>query len=143
MSFLNELDVSFEYDFVLFGICTQARDHKLAWNINQALRIHLTKASDLVIDFQKDSRIVLANFIFKTTHCTFRLLKNESYTTAGQQPVYLLPDQQQFDHLLMIQDDTETFRTQETACKLNAVPDINTLVLLDVPALTFKENLIF
>lgn len=142
MSLSNELHVSYEYDFVLFGIGSMAKDYKLAWELNQVLRIRLVKAKDLIIDFNKDNSIIISNFIFKTTHCTFRLLKNKSCSTE-KHPQYLLPDQEQIDYLLMIKDPTETTDANAISGKLTSLQDINALLLFDVNTLLFKENLIF
>lgn len=143
MSFSNELDVRYEYDFLLFGIVSSAKDYKLAWSINQALQIRLVKAHELEIEVNKDHSIIISNFIFKTSHCTFRLLKNKAYTADKQQWDYFLPDQQQVDYLLMIKDGTETIGTEDISAKMNAIPDIESLILFDVHTLLFKDNLIF
>lgn len=142
MSFSSELNVNYAYDFLLFGIVSSAKDYKLAWSINQALQIRLVKANDLKIDFNKDHSIIITNFIFKTSHCTFKLLKNESYA-ANKQPGYLLPDQQQINYLLKIKDATETIRTDDISAKMHTIPDIDSLTLFDVNTLLFKDNLIF
>lgn len=143
MSSSNELIVNFEYDFLLFGIVSPAKDYKLAWLINQSLPVHLVKAEDLKLETNKDSSIVIANFIFKTAHCTFRLLKNGSYVTADQQPEFLLPDQQHFNYLLMIHDHTDAVRTTTIEEKLNEIQEVAQVQLFDVNTLLFKENLIF
>lgn len=141
MAYLNELNVEYKYDFLLFGIVSSAKDYKLAWSMNQVLQIRLIKAEDLKVEFNEDT-IVISNFIFKTSHCTFRLLKNKTY--ASEEPTgYFLPDQQHIDYLLMIEDETETIRTDDIMDKMKAIPDINALILFDVNTLLFKENLIF
>lgn len=139
----NEITVHFKYDFLLFGIVSSARDYKLAWWLNQQLRIHLIKAQDLKLEINKDCTIVIANFIFKTAHCTFRLLKNGAYVAAGQQPEFLLPDQQHFDYWLKIEDPTESLRAAAIRQQVSGVPEVMEVQHFDVNTLLFKENLIF
>ncbi len=143
MTLSEELTVHFEYDFLLFGIVSQAKDYTLAWLLNQTLPIHLIKAVDLKLEINKDHSIVMANFIFKTAHCTFRLLKNKAYTTTDEQPEYLLPDLPHFNYLLMIDDHTESIRKTTIEEKLTDVSAISQVQLFNVNTLLFKENLIF
>lgn len=142
MSFSKELHVKYEYDFLLFGLSSAVRDYKLAWELNQALQIRLVRSKDLIIDFNKDNSIVISNFIFKTTHCTFRLLKNKS-CAIEEEPQYLLPDQKQADYLLMIKDSTETINSDNISARLASVRDIDAHIFFDANSLSFKENLIF
>ena len=37
------LDVEFEYDFQLIGICCPAKDYKMAWELNRSLSIALKR----------------------------------------------------------------------------------------------------
>ncbi len=142
MSSLQELNVNYEFDFLLFGLVSEAKDYKLAWAVNQALHIHLVKSPDIHIDFNKDHRIVISNFIFKTTHCTFRFLKNKSWTSHPV-PDLLLPDQPQVDYLLMIKDDTKTIDAPHIVAALETIPDIVSIISFDVNSLLYKDNLIF
>lgn len=142
MSFSNELHVKYEYDFLLFGIKSTVRNYKLAWELNRALQIRLVRSEDLVIKFNKDNSIIILNFIFKTTHCTFRLLKNKSCEDE-EKPQYLLPDQKEVNYLLMIKDPTETINNDNISARLASVRDIDAYISFDVNTLLFKENLIF
>lgn len=143
MSISNELTVNFEYDFLLFGIVSPAKDYKLAWLINQALPIHLVKAEDLTLEINKDRSIVIANFIFKAAHCTFRLLKNRAYVTADKHSEFILPDLQYVNYLLMIDDHTDAIGAGTIEEKLNGIQEIEQVQLFDANTLLFKENLIF
>ena len=42
----TKLVIDYEYDFNLIGIISTAKGYKLAWELNQALGIHLVKQSE-------------------------------------------------------------------------------------------------
>ena len=52
------LDVEYECDFDLFGVVSSSREHMLAWQLNQVLRLRLIKQQDLIYDLLQQGRTV-------------------------------------------------------------------------------------
>ena len=46
-----KLVVEYDFDFEIIGLITSLKGHKLAWMINNALKIELRKEEDINIDF--------------------------------------------------------------------------------------------
>ena len=58
------LDVDYECDFTLFGLVSNTRDYTLAWTLNRALRLRLTKQPELLLNLLSRGRLV---FTFTST----------------------------------------------------------------------------
>lgn len=141
MSSDREIHVDFNRDFELIGLKSPAKEYKLAWYLNRQLRLKLVKSEDLVINFAAQPAIIISNFIFTTTHCTFRLLKNLSENES--KPLYLLPEKKESDFFLMINNESDTFDTSIYIEQLSDIPLIESYHIINVDKLTNQENLIF
>jgi len=141
MSNDHEIQIDFQYGFQLIGLETNAKEYKLAWHLNQQLSLKLVKSDDLVINFVAQPRIIISNFIFNTTHCTFRLLKNRSETESNH--LFLLPEMKDIDFFLMINDESDTFDISGCVQKLSKISLISSYQTIETDELINKENLIF
>ena len=139
----NKLIVSYAYEFTLLGVASNSKDYKLAWAINQLLRIKLVKAADLVIETRNDKNIVISNFIFETEHSIFRLLKNKSFDKSPDGPGYLVPELRNFDYFIWISGFEDTFTLEEFVESLRRINEIQFLQKIEVTNIKSKENLIF
>src|SRR5690606_8652811 len=100
MSKSRELQLAIQYNLDLIGLVSSAKEYKLAWSLNQNLGLKLAKSEDLAINFVGDRSIIISNFTFITSHCTFRLLKN--LAVSDDSPEYLLPELKNIDYFLLI-----------------------------------------
>lgn len=141
MSFNREIQVDFNRNFELIGLVSSAKEYKLAWHLNRQLNIKLVKSEDLVINFAAQPTIIISNFTFTTTHCTFRLLKNLAETEGKS--LFLLPEKKDIDFFLMINDESDTFEASDYLAKLAEISFIESYQIVNVDKLTNQENLIF
>lgn len=139
----NKLIVEYEYNFDLLGIISPAKGYKLAWLINETLKIKLKKEKDLALEFLNDKNIVISNYLFQTEHSIFRLIKNKSYDSGNEGQLYLLPELKDFDYLIMINGFEDTFNSVEVTDKLKQLNEIQYLQKINISDLKSKENLIF
>jgi hypothetical protein len=137
----REIQFAFERDFDLFGLNTVVKEYKLAWCLNQHLCLNLAKSEDLAINFVDDRTIIISNFTFTTTHCTFKLLKNHAISTDEE--VYLLPELKNVDYFLMIVNESDTFDIEYYRKKLPEVKILQSFRQISIDKLQNKENLIF
>jgi len=137
----HEIQVNFNRNLELIGLKCGAKEYKLAWHLNRQLSLKLAKTDDLVINFASQPSIIISNFVFTTTHCTFRLLKNESAEEGN--PLFLLPEMQHYDFFLMINNESDTFETADCLLLLDKVPLLEAYQIIDIDKLTNHENLIF
>ncbi len=139
----NKLNVEFSYDFVLLGIISPLKEYKLAWKINKCLEINLVKEVDVEIEFFNQSDLVISNFLYQTENSEFRLLKNKSVSSNSRANVYLLPELQSFDYVVMVSGFEDTFSIDTVKSELQAIPGVQYIKLFDVESLKSRENLIF
>lgn len=139
----SKLIVEYDYNFEVLAIITSVKDYKLAWAINKSLSINLCKAEDICLDFVKDSRLLISNFIFETEYTTFRLLKNKSYDFVKIPKPYLLPELKEYDYIIKISGESTSLNAFNTMDKIKDLPVVEYIKEVDVPNLKSKENLIF
>ena len=135
-----ELAPAFPYDFELFGLVCRAKEYRLAWYLNHHLKLNLAKSHDLTIDFVHSSSIVVSNFTYQTSHCTFKLLKN---ACLHQDSAYLLPELKNMDYFLMIKNESDTFDINFCWNGLSEIKLLDNFDKIQIDQLTNKENLIF
>ncbi len=138
----NKLIVEYEYEFTLFGIVSLVSEHKLAWEINNTLKISLTKSEDIKLDFINSKNLIISNYIYEKEDSNLRLLKNKSYKT-GQAQLYILPELKQFDYLLVLNGFEQTYSKEEIINSLNKIDVIQYIVNIEIEKLKSKENLVF
>lgn len=139
----SKLSFNLDYDFDLLGLVSSVKGYKLAWVLNHALHIRFVKEKDINIEFLANKNIIISNFIFRTTYITLRLLKNRSEDNNPQGMVYLLPELKEFDYLLMVQDQGDTFFFQNIVARLRSLNVIQFISKIEIANLKSKENLIF
>lgn len=135
------LDVNYEFDFVLIGIISAARDFKLAWLLNQILEINLSKINDLDYHLSKNDTFLISNFIYETDFSIFRLIKNRAVEFFNIKKPYLLPELKSYDYFVLLNGEFAAYYP-EYILKIRDIPDIQLVKQVDYEALPSKENLL-
>lgn len=136
------LDVEHDYDFKLFGLVSSSKEYKLAWHINKFLNIKLVKQPDLVYDFINKGKLVISQYLYRTEHSTFRLLRNKSVMLGAIKKPYLLPEIKDFDYVIQISGIMADEYSGIIEEKLKAVEAIQFIKQFDPESFRFKENLL-
>lgn len=139
----NKLVVDFDYSFKMIGIISSAKEYKLAWSINQLLKIHLIKADDINLQFQNDCNILVSNYLYLTEYSQIRLLKNKSIEFTNIAKPYLIPELKDYDYFIHILDEGCIFDEEWIKEQLQDCGSIQYIKVIDVSELKSKDNLIF
>lgn len=139
----NKLVVDFDYSFKMIGIISSAKEYKLAWSINQLLKIHLIKADDINLQFQNDCNILVSNYLYLTEYSQIRLLKNKSIEFTNIAKPYLIPELKDYDYFIHILDEGCIFDEEWIKEQLQDCGAIQYIKVIDVSELKSKDNLIF
>lgn len=139
----RKLEAEFDYDFSLFGIISAIKGYKLAWLLNSKLDLQLDKSEDIEIEFLKSQNLIISNYLYKTEHCSFRLLKNKSVDQLVENSAFLVPEMNRFDYLIILNGFEDAFSNQALKEKISTIPGIQFVQLFSVESLKSKENLIF
>lgn len=138
----QELYVHYQHDYELYGIQTTVPEYKLAWEINQALSIRLKKSSDLSSEGEAESALFFSNFVFSSTHRTFRLLKNQAFPVATPE-AYFVPELSEWTYFLQVQDLSHSLDYEALHLAMDTLPSVQRVSHIDLPAVVHKESLLF
>ena len=147
-----KLDIEYDFDFEVIGVVSSASAYKLAWEINNELKIDLSKGKDIVLDFTK-KEVIITNFLFEEEHSFIRLIKNKSLedtTVANPTSLfdvgvneYFLPELKKYDYVIQLEGSINNLYSDEIINKLNALNKIQLVTPIDLDDLKEKDNLIF
>ena len=139
----NKLVGSFEVDFDLYGIVSNAKEYKLAWNLNHALEISLTKQDDVNIEFSDHSSILISCYLYQTDNMKIELLSNKLVAKRTAKANFLLPELNQFDYLLKCRDMTGELDSENVIGFIRDLALIEYVAKLNFDDLKSKENLLY
>ena len=138
-----KLVVEYDFDFEIIGLITSLKGHKLAWMINNALKIELRKEEDINIDFLNEGQLVIINYIYQTEYSIFRLIRNKSCEFVNIASPYLVPELKEYDYFIQFEDESSTFGISEIKEKLKNISGIEYIKVIETENLKSKDNLIF
>jgi hypothetical protein len=138
-----KLVVEYDFDFEFIGLISSLKGHKLAWNINNELKIELKKEDDICLDFLHEGQLVIINYNFETEYSNFRLIKNKSCEFANIASPYLIPELKEYDYFIQLQDESGFFGISSIMEKLKNINGIEYIKLIETENLKSKDNLIF
>ncbi|GGF20930.1 IPExxxVDY family protein [Hymenobacter cavernae] len=136
------LEVEYDCDFDLFGLVSSSREHKLAWTLNNLLRLRLVKQQDLIYPLHQ-GRLVISNYLYKNEVSILRLFRNRSLDPSTLKKPFLAPDIKEYDYLIQVCNGTGHLASELVAERLATLPDVQYCCQFDPNELKFKENLLF
>ena len=139
----SKLEGSISIDFDLFGLVTNVKEYKLAWNLNNALDLALAKQDDIRIDFSDQSTILISYFLHQTENKKIELLQNKLVSKGTKRNQYLVPELSQFDFLLKCRDLTGEMTSENVIGLIRNLSVTEYVVKLNFDNLKSKENLLF
>ena len=143
MAVKKKLVVEFDFDFSLYGIITPVKGYKLAWQINQKTGIHLIKQEESVLEFISSEKLFVSNYLYSTEHSMIRLVKNKAHTDNPDNQLFLIPELNRFDYLLILNGTYNDGPGYKLIDELREIPDIQYISQLDINKIKSRDNLIF
>lgn len=144
------LQVDYDYDFLLIGICTHAKDYRLCWEINKILEIKLERVDDTMLNTHtKDFGVkkgashgeLSAYSIYfceeeESNNC-FHVISNKSSNGI------LIIEQKQVDYFLRIKGNNDSDYQVELIKKLKNISIVLTAYEIDLNKLKSKHKFLF
>ena len=137
----NKLEIQYTYDFELLGIRTSLKGYKLAWQLNNILRINLVKQVDLVLHYRKGLEASYDHYVYSTPLNQLHLFRNKPLDTENAVPE-LVPEFPHFDFVLMTQSE-ENLSGNRLQEYLRAIPSVELVTLIPLTSLKSRDNFIF
>ncbi len=139
----RRLEAEINYDFSLVGIISPLKEYKFAWLLNKEFDIQLDKNQDIEIDFLKSKNLIISNFLYKTEHKCFKLLRNKSVDLYESDSVFLVPELKRFDYFIIINGFEDSISEHEFKNIIASISSVQYVQFFPVDNLKSKENLIF
>ena len=137
----NKLIIDYEYDFNLVGIISTAKGYKLAWELNQALGIHLVKQPDLIVGFKNNVEKGFDYYSHQTQLNRLKVFKNRpADLDAGK--YYLIPEFPHYDFIILAAME-EYDKMQSLVQSLKSINSIQLAAIIPLEGLKSKSNFIF
>ena len=139
----NKLEEGYEIDFELIGIVCNKKEYKLAWYLNQALKINLVKQNDIRMEFLNNAAILISNLKFETELLTFELLQNRLLEQDSHKKYFLIPELKRFDYFLKFKDQTRELSAKNLNLMIKEISIIEYAMQLNFDSLKSKENFLY
>ena len=133
----HQLEVAYDYDFILFGISCHEKIYRLSWFLNRELSMELAWCDELEMQVKGE----LSTY----PYYRFEDLENETtYTLVQNRGAHgwFIPEMKQMDYLLKIELGND-LNLEAFLKELRNVPVVNGSYNLLFKAFKSKENLIF
>jgi hypothetical protein len=128
------------YDFEMIGICSHHNDYRIAWGINEYLKIQLTKSDEdyLVVNKKgvKISQHSLYEYKDNENLIEYFLIKNKG------QGKFLIPEKPSIDYFLFVYENY-ILDTEEIIEELRKVPSILGSYIFQPESIQSTENIVF
>ncbi|MCI0750860.1 MAG: IPExxxVDY family protein [Flammeovirgaceae bacterium] len=137
----TKLEISYNFDFDLWGVVSAVKGHKLAWEFNQYLSLHLIKNPELSVENKSGEEKKFSFYEHKSHLNRLKLFKNKSVDDE-QSNFYLLPEFPHYDFIILAHGEKENFRDQLMS-KIKSIPSVQLVKQIPVRELKSKHNFIF
>lgn len=137
----SKLIIDYEFNFELVGLTSIAKGYKLAWEINQALGIHLIKQPDLVVGFKNNEEKSFSFYSYETQLNRLKLFKNKpSELEPGK--YFLIPEFPHFDFIILAAMEDQ-YAHQQLLNLIKSIPSVQFANIIPLEGLKSKSNFIF
>jgi len=129
-----------EYNFDLIGLCTHHNDYRLAWSINEVLKIQLSKSFDNYDVVSKKGVLVTSHpyYLFRDEEnlTEYYLIKN------ADKGKFLIPEKPSIDYFLFLYEN-HVIDTDQLVLQLREAPSILGTFLFNPEEIPSTEHIIF
>src|SRR5690606_2628694 len=150
-----DIDDFSEIDYDLIAINTTLEDYLLAFNINQRLKLTLSRHKHDIISTNNVGEVTFSRYGFEDENqdLYWSLVQNQKWIDTaednfslfeqGQQKVFLLPEFKNVDYFLKIEGSEFEEEIQNILYRLKEIPRVSAVFIVDANKLKSKNNLIF
>lgn len=139
----NKLEITYDYDFTLLALNANVKSYKLAWSINQELRINLAKKENIQMKFTGGRTLSVVNYVDENEFRTIRLLRNRTEESEEQFDAFIVPELKNFDFFIILENESHTFDENAFFSKIKEISFVQFTTRVDIESLKSRDNLIF
>lgn len=151
-----DIDDFSEIDYDLIAINTTIEDYLLAFNINQVLKLTLSRQKNDIISTNNAKEVRFSRYGFEDENqdLYWSLVQNQKWIDTAennfslfeqvQQKVYLLPEFKNVDYFLKIEgSEFDNNEIQDILFRIKKITNVSAVFTVDTDNLKSKNNLIF
>ncbi len=151
-----DIDDFSEIDYDLIAINTTIEDYLLAFNINQMLKLTLSRHKNDIISTNNAKEVRFSRYGFEDENqdLYWSLVQNQKWIDTAennfslfeqvQQKVYLLPEFKNVDYFLKIEgSEFDNNEIQDILFRIKKINNVSAVFTVDTDNLKSKNNLIF
>lgn len=133
------LEVAYDEDFLLYGIVSQEKAHRLAWLINQAMGYQLVMEDELALYAGSDIQQSHTKFSFhdEINHLDIFLLNNRDESQV------LMTELRTIDYFIIIRGALEFFKKRNFTAGIKTIKEVQLISEIKHKTLKQRQNLIF
>lgn len=128
------------YDFDMIGVCSHHSDYRLAWGINNAVNLKLTKCDEeYVVTNKKGEKISshsMYEFLDEENRLEYYLIRNK------ENGKFLIPEKPSIDYFLFLNNNV-AIELEEIVFELKKVSSILGVYPFDPEEIESTGNLVF
>ena len=133
------LDTGYDDDFLLFGIVSQEKPHRMSWLINKHLGYQFASDDDLVIYSGKEIQQLHHRYYYtdEINHLSFYLLQNRD------ESLLLMNELRNIDYFIIIKGGLEFFEKTTFTRLIQSIPEVQLISELQHKHLKQRQHLNF
>lgn len=133
------LEVAYDEDFLLYGIVSQEKAHRLAWLINKTMGYHLVMDEELTLYAGNDIQQSHMKFSFhdEINHLDVFLLNNRD------ESLVLMNELRTIDFFIIIKGALEFFKKRNFTAGIKTITEVQLISEIKHNKLKQRQNLIF
>lgn len=135
---------SYEEEYLLYGIISDVKEYKLAWQLNKCLNMSFQKQDDATLEFKGGKSMSLSYFLFQHEFYSVKLIKNKVMDLKGIKNPFLMPELKNYDYLLMVEgEEQDLFLDLNPTEAMKSASFVQYTVSINIDNLKSLDNLIF
>ncbi|MEQ8624966.1 MAG: IPExxxVDY family protein [Vicingaceae bacterium] len=132
------LEIEADYEFDLIGICSHIKDYRLSWEINQELKLNLSKDGNLELSQNGELQShAFYSFLDEDNFIDYFLISNRS------EKGMLIPEENKCDYFLLIKGLRKKQEINALQKEIASLKHVLTSYTIEVEELKSKNNLLF
>lgn len=132
------LEIEADYEFDLIGICSHIKDYRLSWEINQELKLNLSKDGNLELSQNGELQsYAFYSFLDEDNFIDYFLISNRS------EKGMLIPEENKCDYFLLIKGVRKKQEIKALQKEIASLKHVLTSYTIEVEELKSKNNLLF
>ena len=116
------VDNNLNDDYQLIGIVSPSKEFKIAWIINDSLKVSLSKIDNEIINLSNGSSISISHLLYKRNRGFIRLINNKIINNTEK--LNLISSLSNFDYIIQFSSNFFEFESFNIINKLKSYNDI-------------------